>query len=587
MSGTQPFHLERHEVDFCVIGGGMAGLCAALAAARNGAKVVLMQDRPVLGGNASSEVRMHICGADCHGGLPHLRETGILEEVRLQGLLENPQRSHSMQDLHLHVLLAQHPNVTLLLNCSCLDAEMDGNRIASVTGWQTTTQTRHTVLAKIFADCSGDSVLVPLTGAPHMSGREGKGRFNESLAPDGPDHQAMGMTCMFMTRKHDRPMPFVRPSWANEYRSCDDLPYGAKGHDWFQSGYWWIELGGDDPEQIRNTERTRDELLKVVLGVWDHLKNRCPHVDASHHALDWIEFLPGKRSSRRYVGAHILTQNDIEREGRFDDLVAYGGWSMDVHDVKGFKAVKEKREATTFNHTPSPYGIPYRSFYSEAVPNLMFAGRNHSASFLAHSSTRVMGTCAAMGQAVGTAAALAVKKGILPAGVLPQVKELQQLLLRDDCYLPWVPFAHSGITKEAKLSASQGNPEPLRDGFTRQVGNDPHCWVARPGDWATYQWDGARRLADAALVLDSALEREITLSNLHHRPDQLTPPEVMPRKWELEVLSDGQWAKVHAEERNWRRHHRISIGRPVRGVRFRLFETWGAAESRVYGFHLA
>ena len=587
MNGAFPFHEERHEVDFCVIGGGMAGFCAALAAARHGARVALMQDRPVLGGNASSEIRMHICGADRHGGLPHLRETGILEEIRLQGLLENPQRSHSMQDLHLHALLAQCPNVTLLLNCACHDAAMDGGRLVSVTGWQTTTQTRHVVRAGIFADCSGDSVLIPLTGAPHLSGREGKARFGESLAPDQPDGQAMGMTCLFMARRHDRPMPFVRPSWAHEYRSCDDLPYGEKGHRWFQSGYWWIELGGDDPEQIRNTERTRDELLKVVLGVWDHIKNHCPSVEASRHALDWIGFLPGKRSSRRYLGAHILTQNDIEREGRFDDLVAYGGWSMDVHDVKGFRAVKEQRAATIFHPSPSPYGIPYRSFYSEAVSNLMFAGRNHSASFLAHSSTRVMGTCAVMGQAVGTAAALALRNGLDPAGVLPRVKELQQLLLRDDCYLPGVPFVHAGILREARLGVSQGDGEPLRDGYTRQIGHDPHCWIARAGDWAAYEWDGARPVAEAALFLDSALEREIALTNLHGGPERSTLPEAMPRTWELDVRADGRWMRWHREERNGRRHWRIPIGRPVTGVRFRLLETWGAAESRVYGFHLA
>lgn len=576
---------ERHQVDFCVVGGGLAGLCAALAAARHGLKVVLMQDRPILGGNASSEVRMHICGADRHGGLPHLRETGILEEIRLLGLDDNPQKSQVMQDLHLHALLSRHPKVMLLLNCSCLDARMEGTRIASVTGWQTTTQTRHVIEAPLFADCSGDAILAPLTGAPYMSGREGKRSFNESLAPDEPDHQAMGMTCMFMSRKHERPMPYRKPDWAHEFRACDDLPYGARGHRWFESGYWWVELGGDDPEQIRNTERTRDELLRIVLGVWDHIKNHCPHADASHYALDWIEMLPGKRSSRRYVGAHVLTQNDVEREGRFEDIVAYGGWSMDVHDVKGFHAVKENRRATIFNPTPSPYGIPYRSFYSEVIPNLMFAGRNHSASFLAHSSTRVMGTCAAMGQAVGTAAAMAVQRNCDPAGVLPFIKELQQCLLHDDCYLPWVPFQHSELMREARLAASQGNPEPLRDGFTRQVGTDAHCWIARPGDWAAYEWAEERPVAEAALFLDSALDREITLTNLH-RAAAYVLPDVMPLKWELEIKMDGQWTLLHQIERNIYRHHRIPIARPVSGVRFRLKETRGAAESRVYGFHL-
>ena len=155
-----------HKVDLCVVGGGLAGMCAAIAAARHGAKVALMQDRPVLGGNASSEVRMWICGA--HG--ENNRETGIIEEIMLENRYRNPLRNFSIWDSILYEKVRFEPNITLLLNCSCTDATVDDDRIRSVTGWQLTTQTWHTVEADLFADCSGDSILAPLTGAEFRMG---------------------------------------------------------------------------------------------------------------------------------------------------------------------------------------------------------------------------------------------------------------------------------------------------------------------------------------------------------------------------------------------------------------------------------
>ena len=163
------FRHLTHEVDFCVIGGGMPGLTAALECSQDGAKILLMHDRPVLGGNASSECRVHICGADLHNQHKNMRETGILEELRLENLRRNPNRNFSVWDTILYEKRCAEPNLTLLLNCSCLDAAiMEGGTVLSVTGWQLTTQTYQTVHARIFADCSGDAVLAPLTGAlPH------------------------------------------------------------------------------------------------------------------------------------------------------------------------------------------------------------------------------------------------------------------------------------------------------------------------------------------------------------------------------------------------------------------------------------
>ncbi|MHB1357746.1 MAG: FAD-dependent oxidoreductase, partial [Anaerolineae bacterium] len=212
-----------YETDICVIGGGLAGLCAALAAARHGAQVILMHDRPMLGGNSSSEIRMHICGADRRNAFPNLRETGILEELRLENLYCNPQRSYSVWDTVLYAKAMAEPNLRILLNCSCLQAEMSDSHIQSVTGWQLTSQTHHIVHAAIFIDCTGDAILAPLTGADFRMGREARGEFGESLAPCVADEHTMGMTCMFQARRHEIPMPFTPLTWAYTYMNCDEL----------------------------------------------------------------------------------------------------------------------------------------------------------------------------------------------------------------------------------------------------------------------------------------------------------------------------------------------------------------------------
>ncbi|MBN2712431.1 MAG: FAD-dependent oxidoreductase, partial [Planctomycetes bacterium] len=157
---------EFHEFDFCVVGGGMAGMVAAIAAARKGVKVALVQDRPVLGGNASSEIRMHVCGA--HGA--NNRETGILEEIFLDNYYRNPLPNYSIWDSVLYGKAKYQDNLTLFLNCSVNECKMDGKRIESIRGWQFTAETWHTINAKLFADCSGDGILAPLSGADFRIG---------------------------------------------------------------------------------------------------------------------------------------------------------------------------------------------------------------------------------------------------------------------------------------------------------------------------------------------------------------------------------------------------------------------------------
>jgi len=584
MSG---FRQLGHSVDVCVVGGGMAGLCAAIAAARHGAKVALMHDRPVLGGNASSECRVHICGADRHGRIPNMRETGILEELRLENLYRNPNRNFSVWDTVLYEKARAEPDITLLLNCSCLDAAMDGDAIAWVRGWQLTTQTHHTVSAKIYADCSGDAVLAPLSGAEFRMGREARGEYGESIAPQHADEKTMGMTCLFQTRRYASPQSFRPPTWARTFDSCDALPYGARGHRWWEMGYWWVELGGEG-HGIHDTERLRDELLAIAYGVWDHIKNRCPaREEAADWALEWVQFLPAKRESRRYIGEHVLTQNDIEAEGRFHDVVAYGGWPMDDHHPAGFDAAKLGAPATVFHPAPSPYGIPYRCLYSRNVANLMFAGRDASCTHAAMSSARVMGTGCSMGQAVGTAAAVAVRKGIRACEVGRHIAELQQTLLRDDAYLPWVTQEFSTLTAGSRLEASQGDPEPVRDGVNRPVGDDAHSWTCRPGDSLCCLFPAKSHVGSVHLVLDSALDRQVALS-YHQRDEQLTSvPDVTPRRFRIEGRLGQRWDGIAEVQHNRQRLVVIPVDKTLEGIRFVLEETWGSDSSRVYAFYVS
>ena len=572
-----------HNVDVCVVGGGLAGMCAAISAARHGAKVALMQDRPVLGGNGSSEIRMHVCGADRHNTRKNMRETGLVDEMRMENLYRNPTSSYAIWDTVLYEHVRFEPNITMLLNCSCLDATANDGRVETITGWQLTTYTRHIVRAKIFIDCSGDGILAPLVGADFRMGREGRSEYNEPIAPLEADEKTMGLTLMFKAIEHPTPQTFVPPKWAYKFTSCDDLP---DRHTFQRGGFWWLELGGEQ-NSIRDTETIRDELLRLIYGVWDHIKNHCVDKDkAANLALDWLQFLPGKRESRRYIGDHVMTQHDIEAGGNFDDVVAYGGWSMDDHSTAGFWCKKRGETPTIFHPAPSPYGIAYRTLYSRNIENLMFAGRVHSATHSAMSSTRVMATCAVMGQAAGTAAAMAIRLGITPRGVNQHMHELQQTLLRDDCYLPGVKQEFSALTTASRVETSQGDGEVLRNGLNRPIGEQTNRWDCQVGDWAGYVFDSPRQVAQVSLIVDSAMDKDPAITQLSPTKRQTVPPDVMPRTFRIEMLRDGQWQEAARVDENYQRLVRVPLGQTVSGVRFVLESTWGSQQSGLYAMYL-
>lgn len=558
----------QYQTDLCVIGGGMSGLCCAIAAARHGVKVVLVQDRPVLGGNASSEIRMWIGG--CHG--KDNRESGIIEEIMLENFYQNPSLKYPLWDSVLYEKAMAERNITLLLNSSCLDCTMDGEKIASIKAWQSNAETFHVVTARYFADCSGDSILSTLSGAEYMYGREAKADFNETIPPDTADRKTMGMSCLFQIRETDHPVEFVPPKWAYTYKTDADLPY--KDH-FIDNNFWWIEVGGEW-DCIHDTDRCREELLKICYGVWDHMKNYGDH-GAENWELEWIGFLPGKRESRRYIGKYIVNQNDVEAGGHFDDIVAYAGWTMDDHFPEGFYYTKG--HPTIYHPAPTPWGLPLRCMISKNIENLCFAGRNISVTHAALSSSRVMATCSILGQALGTAAAQAINDNVSLENV--DIEKLQQALMQDDCYIPWHNREVSALTKNAACSS-----EIIRNGTDR---GEDNCWIGKDGDVIEYSFDADTKINRIRLVFDSDFNR-----NYHNMPcnyplvqTKFKLPQTLIREYRIEgITENGEVSEIYVKD-NHQRFVQHGIDWCVKRVRFVPLATFGAEQFRLFDFEIS
>ena len=556
-----------HNTDLCVVGGGMSGLCCAIAAARHGIKVVLVQDRPVLGGNASSEIRMWIGGA--HG--KDNREGGIIEEIFLENFYQNPSLKYPIWDSVLYEKAIAEKNLTLLLNASCLDAVMDDSKIVSIKAWQSNAETFHIISATYFADCSGDSILAPLSGAKFMYGREAKKEFDETIPPDVADKKTMGMSCLFQIRETDHKVDFIPPKWAYKYETDEDLPY--KDHD-KDNNFWWIELGGEW-DCIHDTDRCRDELLKICYGVWDHMKNHGDH-GVENWELEWIGFLPGKRESRRYVGKYIVTQNDVEAEGRFDDIVAYAGWSMDDHFPEGFYYAKG--HPTIYHKAPQPWGLPLRCMISKNIDNLVFAGRNISVTHAALSSSRVMATCAILGQALGTAVAQAITDNCHVENV--NIIKLQQSLMEDDCFIPWHTRAIPSLSQKAKCSS-----DIVRNGSDR---GEENLWRGKSGDSITYEFETDTEISEIRLVFDNDMNRKY-----HNMPcnyplvqTKFKLPSTLIKEYKIEgENSAGERFELSVSD-NHQRFVRHKIKFKAKKISFIPISTHGCEDFRLFDFEI-
>ncbi|MDR0732112.1 MAG: FAD-dependent oxidoreductase [Treponema sp.] len=585
------FKTLTHRVDFCVVGGGLAGICAAVEAARRGVKTALMQDRPMLGGNASSELRMWVMGARGK----NVRETGIVEELMLENYYRNPYKNFSIWDSILWEIVHNEKNITLILNCSCMDAEtgpgFEGRRLLSVTGWQTTTQTFHQVYAVNFADCSGDSILAPLSGAEYRHGHEARGEYGESIAPPWADRKTMGSSILIQARETPAPKVFIPPAWAEKF-TREKLRHRLPDLHNDGENFWYLELGGVK-DTIADAEEIRDELVATAYGMWDFVKNDPENREKNaNFDVDWIGFLPGKRESRRYTGDHVLCQGDVESGGVFDDIAAYGGWPMDDHDSEGLRG----SGPPNVNYpVPSPFGIPYRCLYSRNVENLFCAGRNISVSHTALSSTRVMATCGTLGQAVGAAAAVAFRHGQTPRGVYRlYVKELQRVLMEDDCWLPGLHREASALTAAAVLRAPGGNAEVLRNGVDRPIAAEDGGVYLKFGERAEYLFEKTVRLNRVRLVFDSDLNRETQREReLYRRPMFATYyldagdtwiPKTMVKDFNIHLTLPGEVKKTVEVRGNHQRLVYVGINEDVIAVAFEPLSTWGRSEAHVFAF---
>lgn len=588
-------NMEKLTSDLCVIGGGMAGICAAIAAARQGISVVLMHERPVLGGNASSEIRMWVRGAEGENN----RETGIIEEIFLENYYRNPTKNYYIWDTVLYDFVRREENITLLLNCTCMDAKTAGGdfddgrtgHIETVTGYQMTTQTFFEVQSTYYADCSGDSILAPLTGAEFRTGREAADEFHEETPIKTQDNRAMGMSCLILGRETEQPIKYIPPKWSTPLNDEHFKYHKPDLYNPFEN-FWYLELGGNK-DTIHDTEDITKDLIALATGTWNYIKN-AGVCNAQNWDLDFLGFLPGKRESRRMVGEYILTQQDISNNKSFKDTAAYGGWPLDVHNPDGFY---NKGEVNTVAATPSPYCIPYRVMYSKNIDNLFFAGRNISVTHMALSSTRVMATCAVIGQAIGTAAAIAAQYALSPHGVYKnKLHQLQQTLAENDCFLPNITREVSDLCKKTPII--NGN-DTLKNGADRPnaLYKEPQYGVSvKNGTSIEYKFHQPERIRSLHLTFDSDLNRETLPGEL---PDRSFPmrgnvridspqscvPKTLCKAFEVTVMTENGVKTILNQGCNLNRAYNIAINEHVYGVSFTPISNWGNTDTTtIYSF---
>lgn len=450
----------RHEGDLIVVGGGLSGVCCAITAARAGIRVVLVQDRPVLGGNSSSEVRLWVLGATSHMGNNNrwAREGGVIDEILVENWYRNPEGNPLIYDTILLEKVMQEANITLLLNTAVYDVEKSAtDTISLLRAFCAQNSTTYELAAPLFCDASGDGIVAFQAGAAFRMGAESKEEFGEKFAPSADYGELLGHSLYFYTKDTGRPVRFVPPAYAlnditqiPRYRRFNAKEYGCQ--------LWWIEYGGR-LDTVHDTERIKWELWKVVYGVWNHIKNSGQFPEAETMTLEWVGTIPGKRESRRFEGDYMLTQHDIVEQRTHPDAVAFGGWSIDLHPADG---VFSEKPGCNQWHSKGVYQIPYRCLYSRNISNLFLAGRIISATHVAFGSSRVMGTSAHVGQAVGMAAALCQsgepgQRGLLPRDLVntDRMRTLQQELLKSGQHIPGLALHDpTDLTHAATLTAS-------------------------------------------------------------------------------------------------------------------------------------
>ena len=524
--------LSTHS-DLVVVGGGLAGLCCAIAAARDGITVTLVQDRPVLGGNASSEVRLWTLGATSHMGNNNRwsREGGIIDEILVENMYRNKEGNTLIFDTILLEKVISEKNITLLLNTSVYDVKKsDANTISQVVAFCSQNSTTYELNANLFCDASGDGIVGFQAGAAFRMGAETVEEFGEKFAPDIAYGELLGHTIYFYSKNVGAPVKYVAPEFALKditkiprYKVLNDKDFGCR--------LWWLEYGGRR-DTIHESEDIKWELWKVVYGVWDYIKNSGEFPDAENLTLEWVGTIPGKRESRRFEGLYMIKQQDLVNQVQFEDAVSYGGWAVDLHPSDG---VYDSKPGCTQYHSKGIYQIPLRSMISKNITNLFLGGRVISATHVAFGSTRVMATTALSGQAVGYAAAQCIKNKILPAQLVEQnqIKALQQTLSRNGQSIP-------GIAIEKKDNLASVSKIASSSTFTLDS-------LKPDGDWFNLSTGVAQLLPLEAntnykftfsFVADKAttIQTELRLSG---RKGSYTPDEILETK-SIDLVSGEQ-----------------------------------------------
>ncbi|MDR2675020.1 MAG: FAD-dependent oxidoreductase, partial [Opitutaceae bacterium] len=511
--------------DLVVGGGGMAGICTAISAARLGVKVALIQDRPVLGGNNSSEVRVHLQGRINYPPYENIGNlVGELDPMQTGSMLTGiaAEAEKYRDDKKLAAVLAEK-NITLYLSTHVMAVEMGKNApsgydrpaIKAVVAKNIETGRELRFKAGLFADCTGDATLAYLAGTEWRMWPETKAETGEFTAPEKKIKQTMGASMPWNTKDTGRATTFPKLPWAVRFTDESSIKTDEGGIKEVTRGTWRWETGLDT-DQVEKAEEIRDHLFRAVYGHWSYLKNQSPSKMREKVAgldLDWVPFIAGKRESRRIMGDHILCEQDFDNRKTYDDGCVMTTWTIDLHVPTEHNAKHFPGEEfyTVAKHKKiKSYLVPYRCFYSRSVPNLFMAGRNISVTRVALGTIRVMRTTGMMGEVVGMAASICKKHNTTPRGVYREhLPELVGLMKKGVAEKPrkygggaapqpaalnatkepaWLKTAGKNLARDAQVSVSSIYPNKRYP--AKNINDGRHDYNDNRTRWASAQQPG-------------------------------------------------------------------------------------------------
>lgn len=498
----------KGDYDVVVVGGGVAGTLAAVAAAREGARAVLIQNRDQLGGNASLENLVPPVGFRQTLLKPEEkrldpRETGLIEEIAPYGGQTYFEVGRLWPD-RLKTLVEAEPLLDLYLNTHATTVKKkSNNRIEGVECVQIPSGRRISFTGKIFVDCTGNGVIGLKSGAAYLFGREGMSEYNESKAPEQANRTTLPSSLKYWFTEQAAAAPFGSPDWIYKFHSCSDFTHGRHPKIGPIDNQWLIELGGTDGT-YENAETVRDNLFRLIYGIWDHLKNHCPEAKGKSEKmkLAWVGHVVGLRESYRLLGDYVMSERDVTEQPLLEDRIAYGGWGLDDHPSLGFF---DKERLNNHTHSGVYHSVPYRSLYSKNIENLMMAGRNISVTHVALTATRVMYATGVIGQAVGMAAGMCIGEKETPRGIYDRhLNELQQKLLKSGAFLIEIPNEDPNdlaLTAEIEVASGKASAVNIIDGYARArfpsmfpaATFASNAWIPETGNatsqWAVLKWN--------------------------------------------------------------------------------------------------